>query len=367
MSLYAIAKIYKVNDNIDRYIPKLERRKATERTILNDLLPNRKYSLMGYRILNTNNKMYVDANLSSVLGYLTQGNKIEGLNINEEGRIEYIYSMNDNSIKKVNIPTLIIGLEYKSTGDEYWIAISKSNKGLEIINRFGKIKNVTYDMIQSDPNWHYRILNIIIKDGVILGNGIEDSPIEFDSTGLVNKAQSKMDMLGISEGYYIDDAGEIIIDNKEKFRELIIPSVVNIIRPKAFYHCYNLTSVDIGKNVKVIGYEAFKYCKSLREIEIPGNVKTIGDGAFEHCINLSKVILNEGIEEIGDMAFGYCNSIKEITLPKSIKKQAEIDFDRIFGYSDIKVNLHIQFRADIEKFKKIHKLNNAITKIGYYR
>ena len=68
-----------------------------------------------------------------------------------------------------------------------------------------------------------------------------------------------------------------------------VPSSVTEIGYRAFYYCYNLTSVTIPSGVNVIGQEAFSGCSYLTSITIPDSVISIGWAAFDNCKSLEKV------------------------------------------------------------------------------
>ena len=68
-----------------------------------------------------------------------------------------------------------------------------------------------------------------------------------------------------------------------------VPSSVTEIGYRAFYYCYNLTSVTIPSGVNVIGQEAFSCCSYLTSITIPDSVISIGWAAFDNCKSLEKV------------------------------------------------------------------------------
>lgn len=78
------------------------------------------------------------------------------------------------------------------------------------------------------------------------------------------------------------------------------------------------TTLSIGKDVKVIGYNALSY-NYFTDIVIPGNVKTIGQAAFcSNYSNINRLILEEGIETIGSQAF-YLDKFTKLHLPSTIK------------------------------------------------
>ncbi len=86
----------------------------------------------------------------------------------------------------------------------------------------------------------------------------------------------------------------------KKVKKVVIPATITVegvtykvtgIAKKAFANNKKITSVVIGKNVKVIGDEAFSKCATLQSITIPAGVKQIGKKAFYNCKALKKITI----------------------------------------------------------------------------
>ena len=56
--------------------------------------------------------------------------------------------------------------------------------------------------------------------------------------------------------------------------------VISEIGDEAFWSCYNLKSITIPENVKIIGKSAFEYCTKLAEINVTDSLTKIGENAF---------------------------------------------------------------------------------------
>ncbi len=73
-----------------------------------------------------------------------------------------------------------------------------------------------------------------------------------------------------------------------------------------------LTTVNIGENVKHIPDYAFEGCDEIIEITIPDSVTSIGEYAFYSCEGLTSVTLGNSIDTIGNRAFYNSDNITDI-------------------------------------------------------
>lgn len=124
----------------------------------------------------------------------------------------------------------------------------------------------------------------------------------------------------------------------------------------AFYECYALTSITIGKNVEEIDEWAFYGCTSLKfvhitdlsnwckikfkdtfsnplyyaaqifseneeikDLIIPDNVESIKAFAFYNCSNLTSVTIPDGVTSIGYRAFCGCTNLSSVIIPNSME------------------------------------------------
>ena len=112
--------------------------------------------------------------------------------------------------------------------------------------------------------------------------------------------------------YNIASSTEVAVTEGRYYysRNVVIPEQVTYdgntysvtsISDRAFYDCYELTSVTIPNSVTSIGYSAFSGCSGLTSVTIPNSVTSIGDSAFEGCTNLKELIIEDGetILELG--------------------------------------------------------------------
>ena len=103
---------------------------------------------------------------------------------------------------------------------------------------------------------------------------------------------------------------------------------VTTIGEKAFYDCYELTSVTIPNSVTSIGESAFWGCSGLKSITIPNSVTSIENYAFNSCTKLSSITLSSSLKTIGDHAFYGCSNFYTITIPNSVTSIGEDAFSQ---------------------------------------
>ena len=94
-----------------------------------------------------------------------------------------------------------------------------------------------------------------------------------------------------------------------------------VIPPKTFYNCKNLTDITLPDNLKFIGDSAFSYC-GFEEINIPESVEVIGHSAFYDCKNLAEIKTPEKVDTLHAQTFEGCTNLQTANLAGITKIEA---------------------------------------------
>lgn len=149
--------------------------------------------------------------------------------------------------------------------------------------------------------------------------------------------------LAYDEAAAVTDLGSVFRSHSEitSFNELQYFTGLTSIGYRAFYYCYNLSSVTLPSSVTSIdsyafynsglsgtfvvpstvtsiGSYAFAYCYNLMSVNISGGVTYLNDNVFYNCYNLSSITLPTSLTSIGSSAFQFCSSLSSITLPNTV-------------------------------------------------
>lgn len=111
--------------------------------------------------------------------------------------------------------------------------------------------------------------------------------------------------------------------------DIVIPENVTVIGKKAFSGNTYIKTVTTNSELINIDDYAFENCGSLRAVELGPNVKRIGYAAFEGCSNLTKINIPDSLEEIGTGAFDILCSISDKKVMEKIWDIEEATEDRM--------------------------------------
>ena len=183
----------------------------------------------------------------------------------------------------------------------------------------------------------------------ITANFSSDSPIVFADANVKALCVANWDTNGDGELSYteaaaVTDLGEVFISNPSiiSFNELRYFIGLSSIGSyeyticSAFYHCNNLTSIEVPNSVTSIGFYAFSGCTSLTSIELPNFLTRIEMGAF-HSSGLTSIEIPNSVTVIGQQAFSRCYGLTSIEIPKSVISIGVNAFSECIGLEQITV------------------------------
>lgn len=76
----------------------------------------------------------------------------------------------------------------------------------------------------------------------------------------------------------------------------------------------NIDTFEIPYGVEELGDYVF-HNKAFREIKIPSTLKTIRS-SFNYCKNLTKIVIPSSVEEISTSCFSFCENLNQIIIQK---------------------------------------------------
>ncbi len=105
--------------------------------------------------------------------------------------------------------------------------------------------------------------------------------------------------LSLANGLYINDVEVTQINISE----------ATSINAYSFINCTNVTNINIGASVTIIGESAFEGCANATNITIGENVTTIEKNAFANCTSVITITIGEKVSLIKDSAFLGCTNV----------------------------------------------------------
>jgi hypothetical protein len=107
----------------------------------------------------------------------------------------------------------------------------------------------------------------------------------------------------------------------------------------------NIIVPELVGNLKVveIGPLALSHINKCKSIQIGKNIKVIGDFAFINSKTIEIIDLGEGVEVLGSILFEGCEELKTIIIGKSVKKIHEFCFrKKLLSDDQINVSVYVE-------------------------
>lgn len=137
--------------------------------------------------------------------------------------------------------------------------------------------------------------------------------------------------------------GTAVLDRNAGVTKVTLPDSVRELEKEAFAYNNDLTEIDFGEGLEIIGDTALYACEKLEKVELPGAVRNIGSLAFGECKLISEIVIPEGVSEIGYGAFESLDSnLKKIVLPSTLKEFSESVFS-LEALEEIELNCEYKY------------------------
>ncbi|MDE7224891.1 MAG: leucine-rich repeat domain-containing protein, partial [Acetatifactor sp.] len=166
-------------------------------------------------------------------------------------------------------------------------------------------------------------------------------PEGMEEIGEFSFARSSLQTVAIPEG--VSSIGYGAFYHCDQLTEVQLPSTITNIAPKAFDYtgwvknflaegdtdfliagdgiliAYrgNSERVTVPEGVRQIGPEVFQGHQEITAVSLPDSVEIIGEAAFAQCSNLTELTGMSGVKIIRDRAFYHC-PLKQVTLPDTV-------------------------------------------------
>lgn len=200
-----------------------------------------------------------------------------------------IWSLANNSIKKIEIPSDVTYIDYEFM----------RNSQVEEVEFLG----TTLDIEEG------AFLNCSKLKKITLPSGLVNIPDEF-----CNQCYSLEE---INFPSTLETIGHDAFF-KTKIKEAILPEGLLVKDYNAFKECNNLEKVVLPNTLTLLGGNAFENDFLLKSINIPASILNIDAYAFSNCINLSELNIPEGITTLSESCFYKCVSLRKLELPSTL-------------------------------------------------
>jgi hypothetical protein len=146
---------------------------------------------------------------------------------------------------------------------------------------------------------------------------------------------------------YNEEAVTAVADNgfkESSVKSVQIPKNIKVIGETAFYGCEQLSSVYFG-GVREIQSGAFYGCSAIEKLDLPRSLRVIGDSAFTST-SIIGLVLPDGVETVGNFAFAYCARLDSVSISYTVSSLAENAFK---GSNEEKIEFEISASNDYYK------------------
>lgn len=192
-----------------------------------------------------------------------------------------------------------------------------------------KSKSIELTIVEtSDKSDEERAQKVVVKDdqtGYLMYQGVCYEILGKESVGVVDYYDLEISSLTIPDTilyggwvYPVTEVYDDVFSYSYDLKTLAVGNNVRVLGENAFSGCTALSNITLPETLTTLGDNMFFDCTSLQKVKIPDAVETIPYGMFTNCTSLAGVELGKGVLVIEAEAFWACESLTEITLPKGL-------------------------------------------------
>ena len=128
--------------------------------------------------------------------------------------------------------------------------------------------------------------------------------------------------------YLFSTGADKSVNDYAHIDEVIFPDSLITIGKYAFYHCYDIESLEWGDELTTIEEYAFAYDEGISELDFPDKLTRLGSYAFYYCAGIEDIYLPESVSRIERNTFSYCSMVSSIIIDGNIGNLSDISKER---------------------------------------
>ena len=121
--------------------------------------------------------------------------------------------------------------------------------------------------------------------------------------------------------YAVTEIGDSVFKGFDRVESVNLPKELKVIGEQAFFECVSLVTATLPEGLTELRHASFKRT-GIRNVSFPKSLKSIGHASFAECQNITELVIPEGVETLEMDAFACCHNLKRVELPSSLKSIA---------------------------------------------
>ena len=118
--------------------------------------------------------------------------------------------------------------------------------------------------------------------------------------------------------YAVTEIGDSVFKGFDRVESVNLPKELKVIGEQAFFDCASLVTVTLPEGFTELRHACFKRT-GIRNVSFPKSLKSIGHASFAECQNITELVIPEGVETLELDAFACCHGLKSVQLPSTLK------------------------------------------------